>query len=297
MFASVKTNLLLLLGGISLVVADTTTSNPSSGRPDLLTPDLTEIRAILANLEAPIISTLVSRAALPVDSSLYANQATDLITYLIPREAVASVSGRFDYGTLEYPFTLSPVAADKTTSSTPFPPGRFHQDTFTPNSNITSFYVNTLIPLIKLANAQLATPPATTSSVFFHLINSSTPDADAALNLDATLLALLSHRASIGKIVAESKYQSNVTAFTPLIKANNADEIRVLLTNIPQQNTVLSQAANDSSAIATVWETAQGATNPTAFVAAIQNATAQLYNELIEITTQVEIEYILARLI
>lgn len=95
---------------------------------------------------------------------------------------MAEISGRFDYGKLEYPFTLPLIAPDHATPQNPFLPGRFHQDSFTGNPNLISFYLNTLVPLFN-----------SPTSVFFHL-DDSTQNDDAALNLDATLLALLSHR-------------------------------------------------------------------------------------------------------
>lgn len=262
-------------------------------RPDLTVPTLTQVRDILALLEGPIVTTLVERAALPAEPALYANNGQALLAFIKAREDVAAPSGRFDYGTLEYPFTQSLVSPDKTTASSPFPPGRFHQDTFSPNANLTSFYLNTLIPLISAANTA-----AGSSSVFFHLASPTPADADAKYNLDATLLALLSHRSSIGKVVGESKFAANVSGYTPLIKSKNAATIQVLLTNTTQETVVLTGAASASLAVATAWETAQTATTVTtsAFVTSIQAATAKLFRELIDITTQVEVEYILQRL-
>jgi len=266
----------------------------SKDRPDLTVPTLTQVRDILALLEGPIVTTLVERAALPAEPALYANNGQGLLNFIKAREVVAAASGRFDYGTLEYPFTQSLVAPDKTSSSNPFPPGRFHQDTFSPNANLTSFYLNTLIPLIRTANTA-----AGSSSVFFHLTSPTPADADAKYNLDATLLALISHRSSIGKVVGESKFAANVSGFTPLIKLKDATTIQVLLTNVTQEEVVLEGAASASLAVATAWETAQTATTATtaAFVASIQAATAKLFRELIDITTQVEVEYILQRLV
>lgn len=114
--------------------------------------------------------------------TLYANNGRQLMQFISDRETVSQRSGRYAYGKLEFPFTLPQLSPDKTTSSTPFPPGQFHLDTFTGNANLTSFYLNTLVPLFK-----------SPTSFFFHL-DKSTQNDDAALNLDATLLALISHR-------------------------------------------------------------------------------------------------------
>lgn len=62
-------------------------------------------------------------------------------------EAIGARLGRFAYGKLEYPFTLPLIAPDKITEKNAFPPGRFHQDTFSGNNNITAFYLETLVPL------------------------------------------------------------------------------------------------------------------------------------------------------
>ncbi|KZS87834.1 chorismate mutase [Sistotremastrum niveocremeum HHB9708] len=291
-----KFSSLALFSGCASLAAAAATTASTKPQTVFTVPGLTQIREILALLEAPIISTLVARAALPVDLSLYSSNLT-LLEFIAPRELIGELTGRFDYGTLEFPYTLPGPPADKISKVNPFTPGTFHLDKFTPNSNLTVFYTKTLIPLIKAANEALATP-ASSSSVFFHLNNVTNPDIDSALNLDATLLALLAHRSSIGKIVGETKYASNVTAYTPLIKAKDADSIRVLLTNVAQETSVLTEAAADSFTFAQDWEVAQGATNAstTAFITALQAAAAATYRELIDITTEVEIQYILARL-
>jgi chorismate mutase len=261
---------------------------------------LIQVRDILALLEAPIISTIVSRAALPAEPQLYANKGSALTNFIHTQEQFAQQTGRFDYGTLEFPFTLPAVAPDKITSRNPFPPGQYHQDTFLPNSNLTDFYLGTLIPLLQSANQAIGS-----TSVFFHLKNSSTPSASnapadvaAKYTLDGQLLALMSHRSSIGKVVAESKFLGDTADYTQLIKAKNVTGIRALLTNVTQEQAVLAQAASASFALASAWETAQGAdpTTTSAFVTGVQAAVAKTFRNLIDITTQVEIEYLLQRL-
>ena len=105
-----------------------------------------------------------------------------MLQFLAPRERAAAESGRYDYGKLEYPFTLPIVAPDRTTKANQFAPGRFHQDTFSGNANLTKFYVSALVPFLN-----------STTSFFYHLDNSTRND-DAVFNLDATLLTLLSNR-------------------------------------------------------------------------------------------------------
>ena len=128
-------------------------------------------------------SALTERVNLRTDPAIYADGGKKLLEFINARENVAAASGRFDYGKLEYPLTLSLIAPDSATGNDTFPPGRFHQDSFSGNPNLTSFYVGTLVPNFFQAP----------SSFFFHLDNSTLND-DAAMNLDATLLALLSHR-------------------------------------------------------------------------------------------------------
>jgi chorismate mutase len=125
---------------------------------------------------------LTERLNLATDPSIYADGGVQLLKFLEEREVFSAQSGRYDYGKLEYPFTLPPVVPDVTTNNNSFPPGRFHQDTFSGNKNITAFYLNTL-------NLFFSSP----TSFYYHLDN-STFDNNAVLNLDATLLALLSHR-------------------------------------------------------------------------------------------------------
>lgn len=127
-------------------------------------------------------SALTERSNLASDPSLYANGGAKLLAFLADHEAIAALSGRYDYGKLEYPFTLPLVVPDKATKGNPFPPGRFHQDAFSGNKNITAFYLDTLIPFFN-----------SPTSFYYHLDNSTLND-DAILNADATLLALLSHR-------------------------------------------------------------------------------------------------------
>lgn len=129
-----------------------------------------------------IRSTLTERMGLVTSQDLYANKGRKLLDILNTREKTAQKAGRFNYGKLEYPFTLPQLKPDVTTSRTPFNPGTFHQDSFTGNPNITQFYLESLVPLFTSA-----------ISFFYHLDNSTLND-DAALNLDASLLGLLSHR-------------------------------------------------------------------------------------------------------
>ncbi|GJE89845.1 chorismate mutase [Phanerochaete sordida] len=252
-------------------------------RPTLTVPGLVQIRDILAQLEAPIISTLTERINLATDPTLYSNNGKGLLRFLEQHEVISAASGRYDYGKLEYPFTLPPVAPDVSTSRNAFPPSRFHQDSFSGNENITAFYLNTLVPLF------------TSKSSFYYHLDNSTINHDAVLNLDATLLALLSHRAHIGKIVAETKYASNVTGFTDLIKAQDAAGIRVLVTNTTQESGVLSQASTAAAAFSDAWSKS-GALVPGSFASNLQNATAKLFRELIDITTEIEVQYLLQRL-
>ncbi|CAL1715363.1 unnamed protein product [Somion occarium] len=280
----------LFLATVALGVAAATTESsdvqqrpPVVQRPALTVPTLIQIRDILAQLEAPIISTLTERFNLATPSSLYANNGSELLAYLVPRELIAAASGRYDYGKLEYPYTLPPVSPDVTTRTNSFAPGRFHQDTFTGNKELFDFYVNHLVPLF-----------SSQSSVFFHLDNSTT-NHDATFNLDATLLELISHRSHIGKVVAESKFASNVTGFTSLIKSKDATTIRALLTNTTQETGVMAQAATAATAFSNAWTTS-GAAETISFVGSLQNVTSKLFRELIDVTTDIEVQYILARL-
>ncbi|ETW80149.1 hypothetical protein HETIRDRAFT_428410 [Heterobasidion irregulare TC 32-1] len=117
------------------------------------------------------------------DPAIYADGDKRLLEFINARENASAASGRFDYGKLEYPFALSPIAPDSATKNDTLPPGRFHQDSFNGNANLISFYVGTLVPDFFQAP----------TSFFFHLDNSTLND-DAAMNLEAILLALLSHR-------------------------------------------------------------------------------------------------------
>lgn len=273
-----------VLHWLSTIAIPVAACNELLSRPSFTVPALAQIRGILSQIEAPIISALTERVNLRTDPAIYADGGKRLLEFINARENASAASGRFDYGKLEYPFTLSPIAPDSATGNDTFPPGRFHQDSFSGNANLTSFYVDTLVPDFFQAP----------SSFFFHLDNSTLND-DAAMNLDATLLALLSHRAHIGKIVAEAKYAANVTAYTPLILSDSSEEIRVLLTNTTQEASVLTHASNSTSTFTGAW-IGSGATVPGTFAANLQNATANLYRHLIDLTTEIEVQYLLERL-
>jgi len=274
--------------GASLVARQDDASVSSIKNPpraDLPVPSLTQIRDILSAMEAPIVSVLTERSMLNSDLSAYGSNGANLKSYLEPREKAANTFGRYDYGKLEYPFTLPLITPDKTTKSTPFPPGQFKQDAWSPNPEIFTFYIDTLVPLFVQGQS---------NSFFYHLDN-STIDQDAIFSLDATLLQLISARTNIGKIVAESKYAANVTGFTPLIKSQNGAEIRVLLTNIPQQNSVLEQAAEAAGNFSAAWVGA-GAIVPDAFAANNANLANTVFNAMINMTTDTEENYMLQRL-
>jgi len=256
----------------------------SAPRPVLPVPSLTQIRDILSQMEAPIVSCLTERLNVKTDISAYGSSGSKLLAFMLPQEVLAAASGRFDYGKLEYPFTLPIVSPDHVTKQTPFPPGQFHQDTFTPNQELFQFWIQTLVPLFQRFQG---------SSVFYHLDN-STIDDNAMFTLDSVCLGLLSARASISKVVAETKYASNVTGFTPLIHAQDSTTIRVLLTNTTQEASVLTQAASAASSFSTAWLGA-GALEGSTFPANLANITFTVFRRLIDITTDGEVDYLLQR--
>ncbi|KIJ34822.1 hypothetical protein M422DRAFT_782724 [Sphaerobolus stellatus SS14] len=254
-------------------------------------PALTQIRDILAQFEAPIVSTLVQRFALPVNPQLYQGHNPPLQAYLRARERDAVLHGRYNYGTLEYPFTFSTVAADRATSQNTFPAGRFHQDSFVGNPNLTAFYIQTLVPSMN----------SSTKPYYYHLSNSTqqvVPDPnreDGILSLDVTLLQLLSNRAHVGKIVAEAKFAGDTVTYTKLIKARNADGIRTLLTNTTQEASVLAQADTTAIQLSNAW-IASGAFVPSTFQDTIRTVAMKTFRNLIDITTEIEVQYLLERL-
>lgn len=256
-------------------------------------PTLFEIRDILAQFVPAIVSTVVQRMALPVEPALYAGgDHSALHTYLAARERLGLKNHRYDYGTLEYPFTTnSTIVPDHATTANPYPPGRFHQDTFTPNVNLTAFYTQEFVPLLN----------ASADSYFAHLSNPAQMlfpgrgDTDDTLSLDVALLQILSNRACNGKVVAESKFLGNATVFQALIKAQDANAILGLLINRTQESVVLAQADGAAVALTSAW-TASGGIVPATFEASIRNTTFKVFRNLIDLTTQTELEYLLRRL-
>lgn len=114
--------------------------------------------------------------------SLYHHDGTGWFAYLNGLEITYEDMGQYNYGSLEYPFTLPPETANPQPDGECFVPGIFHEDSFVGNSNISSFYLRNLVPLFN-----------SSTSYYFHLDNTATDEA-AAAELDSTLLALLSHR-------------------------------------------------------------------------------------------------------
>ena len=86
-----------------------------------------------------------------------------------------------------------------------------------------------------------------------------------------------------------------MTGFTALIQAGDSAGIRTLVTNTTQEAGVLSQAATAASAFSDAWVNS-GALVPGTFASNLQNATAKLFRELIDITTEIEIQYVSAML-
>lgn len=82
-----------------------------------------------------------------------------------------------------------------------------------------------------------------------------------------------------------------MTGFTPLIEAQDSEGIRALVTNTTQEAGVLSQASTAASAFSDAWIHA-GALVPSTFASNLQNATAMLFRELIDITTEIEVQYV-----
>lgn len=78
-----------------------------------------------------------------------------------------------------------------------------------------------------------------------------------------------------------------------MILSNSSEEIRVLLTNTTQEASVLTHASNSTSTFTGAW-IGSGATVPGTFAANLQNATANLYRHLIDLTTEIEVQYVRA---
>ncbi len=109
----------------------------------------------------------------------------------------------------------------------------------------------------------------------------------ASLDLPSSII----FSAHIGKIVAESKYAANVTGYTDLIKKKDATGLRVLLTHTTQEASVLAQPNTAATAFANAW-VASGALVSSTFTSDLQNAAAKTFRELIDITTEIEIQYV-----
>lgn len=91
--------------------------------------------------------------------------------------------------------------------------------------------------------------------------------------------------------MAESKFAANVSGFTPLIQQQDSVSIRTLLTNTTQEASVLAQANTAATAFASGWVTS-GALVSSTFSTDLTNAAATVFRELIDITTEIEIEYV-----
>ena len=174
---------------------------------------------LVRRLHELFFSVLTERMNLVTDPALYQHEGVRLRAYIAPRELIAARTGRFDYGKLEYPYALPILPPDRATRTNSFPPGRFHQDTFSGNANITAFYLKTLVPLLN-----------STTSFYYHLDNSTQND-DAALNLDATLLGLLSRRcAHLSRALRENhgdRRPLSMCIQCPYRHGRSRDEIRV----------------------------------------------------------------------
>jgi len=255
------------------------------------TPNLTEVRDILARIQPAIISTLVQRMSLPVKPSLYQGTFSTLHNYMGAREVTAVPLGRYVYGTLESAFTFNTIKPDTTTANNTYPPGRYHSSNFSPAANLTAWYTNIFIPLLD----------TTIDGYFAHLSNATTnlfpgrTDDDAVLALDVQLLQVMANRASVSAAVAEAKFASDVPGFTSLIRANNVTAIHAGLQNVTQEGVVLASADAAANALATAYITA-GAILPADFVTAVRTAAHALYRNLIDLTTLGEVTYILQRL-
>ena len=273
------------LTAVVIVLAGATRADSERDRPQFPVPSLLEVRNILAQLEWPLVSNTVNRMFVPVIPALYGNSSdAPLQKYLKQEEITAELLGRYGYGQVEYPYEINGPTPDL--NGTLFKPGIFHEDGKSRNSALLAFYTTTVLPLI----AQ--TP---TRSFYFHLANESNADGDAALEADVNILQLISHRVHTGKMVAESKYAGDVALYTPLIHSANSTGLRALVTNITQEQVVLTQA--DQVVNATVQAViASGEIVPPGLLAAARNVVAKLFRELIDVTTQVEIDYLLARL-
>jgi len=273
------------LAAVVTILAGGTHAHSERGRQQFPVPTLTDVRDILAQLEWPIISNVVNRYFVPVIPKLYGNNSdAPLQRYLKQEEITARLLGRYSYGQLEYPYEINGPAPDS--NGTLFKPGTFHEDGKSSNPALLTFYTTTVLPLI----AQTPTRP-----FYFHLANESNADGDAALEADVNILQLISHRVHIGKTVAESKYAGDVALYTPLIHSGNSTALRALVTNTTQEQVVLTQA--DQAVNATVQAViASGEIVPPGLLAAARSVVAKLFRELIDETTLVEIDYLLARL-
>jgi chorismate mutase len=88
---------------------------------------------------------------------------------------------------------------------------------------------------------------------------------------------------------------SDVTQYTALIDAKDAGAIRTLLTNTTQETQVLLSADTTARALSGAWMASRKSVSSD-FETRVQTATQKVFRELIDITTMVEIEYLLQRL-
>jgi len=114
--------------------------------------------------------------------------------------------------------------------------------------------------------------------------------------LDVNLLQSLSKRIHYGKFVAEAKFLAQTEEYTKLIKAQDADGIMALLTDLPQEKRVIDRVRRKASVFGQDMDA--HIDDPDDIILKVNpSAVADLYkNHIMPLTKDVEVDYLLRRL-
>lgn len=246
--------------------------------------DLSNIRYALIRQEDTIIFKLIERAQFPMNSTIYRPNAIAIpdfdgsfLDFVMEKSEHAHALVRRYQSPDEYAFSKN--LPEPIIEALEYPP-LIRADGVNVNDKIKKFYIEEILPLLCDANKDLGEKKENYGS--------------AAVS-DVECLQALSRRIHFGKFVAEVKFQSDVPAYTKMIKEKDIKGLEAGITNAAVEKQVLARlekkAINYGKDPLDVDNPGQGQGKVDA------KTVVDMYEHfVIPLTKEVEIEYLLRRL-
>lgn len=253
--------------------------------PPLSASQHADLMPIYSRLEDTITFHLIERVQFPLNGTIYQpgavqipNSSLSLLDWTLrEREKLDSLIRRFQSPD-EYPFF--PDAVQEPILKPLHYPAILHRNDVNVNEKIKKVYVEKFLPS--------ACPD------FGREDRGETEENyGSAATADIACLQALSRRIHFGKFVAESKFQSETERYTKLIQAGDREGIGAAITNVAVEKKVLERLRLKARTYGT--DPSEGNESPGKIN--VEAVVAMYRDYVIPITKEVEVEYLMQRLL